>query len=540
MRRRRKGRGRRLLTVGLGLVAALVLAALAAALAIGLPRNAAGMAARSVCSGAFVAGRPWHTVLTDDVLPASPVLRLLGVTVDVAARTVSARFAGGFERRAAHLGLRGCVLDAEPDRAAAPPAALVARRAPWPEGDAPLPPAQWGPRVDAARLQALADEVFVGAGDPAAANARGLAVLHRGRLLVLRHAEGFDATTPLHGWSMTKTVLGMLAHKIAAESGLALDRPVVEAFRPGREPAWAARWRADARERITVQDLLWMRDGLANVEDYAPWGAVPRLLWGGPDVAGRAAAAGAEVPPRTRWRYSSAASNLLARVLRGRFATDPEYWAYARQALFDPIGARTAVLEADADGTWIASSYLWASTADWARLGLVMLQDGRWGARQVLPPGWLARAATSALARGEGLGYGAQTWLVGHPGEGMCRDRGLPPDAMAMLGHWGQLVAVVPSREVVVVRLGWTLDPSAFRPCQLVAEVLGAVGPPGGGGAPPSTRAAGLSEAGWPFSGAPAQRRRPRRGSRGGRTSARPGAPGPASASGTGLAAACR
>jgi CubicO group peptidase (beta-lactamase class C family) len=460
---------------GLGLVAALLVAALAAAVAIGLPRTVAGMAARSVCAGAFVGERPWRNVLSDDVLPASVVLRLIDVTVDVPARTVRARVAGGFERRASYQGLRGCVLDADPARLPAPPAPPGPRVAPWPQGDTPLRPAEWGDGTAGARLQALVDAAFAGAGDPAAANARGLAVVHRGRLLVLRHGGGFGATTPLHGWSMTKTVLGMLTHKIAAERGLALDRPVVEAFLPGREPAWVARWRADARRAITVQDLLWMRDGLANVEDYAPWGAVPRLLWGGKDVADQAATAGTEMPPATRWRYSSAASNLLARVLRGRFATDAEYWAYAKQALFDPIGAGTAVLETDADGTWIASSYLWASAADWARLGLLMLQDGRWGERQVLPPGWLARAATPSLPKGEGLGYGAQTWLIGHPTEGMCRGRGLPEDAMAMVGHWGQIVAVVPSRQAVVARLGWTLDPTTFRPCDFVAEVLGAL-----------------------------------------------------------------
>jgi CubicO group peptidase (beta-lactamase class C family) len=453
---------KRLALAGLGLVVLAVLALLAWMHVIGLPRNAAGMVARSVCSGAFVAGRPWQRVLAEDVLPATRALGLIDVTVDSAARTVRARVAGGGERRASHRGLRGCVLDAGPDGAAST-APRAVRRAPWPEGDSlegAVPP----------RLQALVDAAFAGA-----ANARGLAVVHRGRLLALRHAEGFGPTTPLHGWSMTKTVLGMLTHQIAAERGLALGRPVVDAFGPGREPAWVAHWRGDARKDITVQDLLWMRDGLANVEDYAPWGAVPRLLWSGPDVAGLSAAAASEAAPGTRWRYSSATSNLLARVLRGRFATDVEYWAYATRALFDPIGATTAVLETDADGTWIGSSYLWASTADWARLGLLMLQDGRWGERQVLPPGWLARAATPALAHGEGRGYGAQTWLVGHPTEGDCRGHGLPPDTLAMRGHWGQLVAIVPSRQVVAVRLGWTIDAAAFRPCDFVAAVLKAL-----------------------------------------------------------------
>jgi hypothetical protein len=116
---------KRLAAAGLGLVLLVVLAAVAWVLAIGLPRNAAGMVARSVCSGAFVAGRAWQRVLAEDVLPATRALGWLDVTVDPAARTVSARLAGGVERRASYLGLRGCVLDGEPDRAAAP-----ARRAP--------------------------------------------------------------------------------------------------------------------------------------------------------------------------------------------------------------------------------------------------------------------------------------------------------------------------------------------------------------------------------------------------------------------------
>src|SRR5262245_25634482 len=113
---------KRLFIVALALVVALLVAVLAAAIAIGLPRTVAGMAAHGVCSGAFVGERPWPKVLSDDVLPASPVLRLIDVTVDAPARTVRARLAGGFERRASYRGLRGCVLDADPEGALTPPA----------------------------------------------------------------------------------------------------------------------------------------------------------------------------------------------------------------------------------------------------------------------------------------------------------------------------------------------------------------------------------------------------------------------------------
>ena len=104
-----------------------------------------------------------------------------------------------------------------------------------------------------------------------------------------------------------------------------------------------------------------------------------------------------------------------------------------------------------------------------------MLQDGRWGERQVLPPGWLVRAKTPATNNGEGLGYGAQTWLYGNPQAGTCKGRGIPDDTLAMVGHWGQLVAMVPSRQAVIVRLGWTFDRKQFDGCQLIADVLKAL-----------------------------------------------------------------
>ncbi len=471
----------RIVTVAVALAIALLIAAIAALVALGIPRNAAGMAARSVCSAAFVAGRAPERVFDDDVRPASAVLSLVTVEVDREQRRTVGRFAGIFERHARHLGERGCVLDAPtnanvvvptPPR---PDATPSAQRAAWPDGNAPLEPARWGGGIDATRLQALVDAAFTGAGDPQGANARAVAVVHRGRLLVNRAAPGFDLDTRLHGWSMSKTVVAMLAHKLAAEAALDTQARVVDVVAGKREPAWAATWRSDARASIRVDDLLWMRDGLANEENYAPWGAVPRMLFGSADVAGHAASAQAEAPPATRWRYSSGTTNILAQAMRSRFEDDAAYWAYPRRALFAPIGAHGAVLETDAAGTWIASSYLWASSGDWARLGQLLLEDGRWQGREVMPPGFLARASSPATASGDGRAYGAQAWRIGEPDTGTCKGA-VPADTIAMRGHWGQIVAVVPSRQAVVVRLGWTFDRDRFDGCRFVADVLSALG----------------------------------------------------------------
>ncbi len=453
----------------LGLFALVVISLIA----LGVPRIAAGMAAKGVCSAAFVAGRPWPNLLAEDVVPASRALVLVGISVDEEGKTVTARFAGLFARQARLLPNRGCVLDvdsAEPHAPAADPVADSGR--PWPQGDAPLAPADWGAGVDANALQKIVQDAFVGAGDAQAANARGIAIVHKGRLLVLRTAPGFDASTPLHGWSMAKTVLGMLTYKLAAESGLSHDTPVVDAFAESREPGWVAAWRGDARRNIKVSDLLYMRDGLASAEDYDPWGSVPKMLWGQADAAAFAAASPAEATPGQRWRYMSQTANLLSAVDRSRLPSDAEYWAYPSKALFAPIGAKTAVLETDTAGNWVGSSYLWASVGDWARFGQLMLADGRWGNQQVLPPGWLKFASTRSTAQGEGRGYGAHSWLIGDPNEGDCKGYGLPADTIAMFGHLGQVVAMVPSRDAVIVRLGWTFERKQFDSCAFVAAAL--------------------------------------------------------------------
>ena len=457
------------------IVALLLLAVAVGALFYsGIPKNAAGMAAKGVCSAAFVALRPTDKLLADDVLPASPVLKLISVEIDDKEKRVTGKFAGMLPRTAQWLPNRGCVLDTAGSvtRGDSVYFPRSGEPRPWPDGNAPSPAAQWPVGLDAAALQKVIDQAFVGAGDPLAANTRGVAVLHKGKLLAIKTAPGFDVNTPLHGWSMTKTVAGMLFYKLSVDNGLRLNTPVVNAFPIGREPAWVAPWRNDARKNIKVSDLLYMRDGLANVESYQPWDQVPKMLWGSTNVAAFAAEAAPEAPAGSRWRYLSQTSNLLAAVSRAQFPTDGEYWAYPQRTLFWQIGANSATMESDASGNWVGSSYMWASVGDWARMGQLMLDDGKWGERQVIPAGWLARAKTPSTNGGEGLGYGAQVWHYGNPQAGTCKGRGIPEDTLAMGGHWGQMVAMIPSRDTVIVRLGWTFKRGQFDGCALIADVL--------------------------------------------------------------------
>ena len=462
----------------LGIVGVLLVVAIGALLWVGIPAKASSMAAKTVCSAAFVAGRPTtNDLFAEDVLPASPVLAVVSTDIDETAHSVTARFLGLFPRTASLVTDRGCVLGADPDATAVAytPAADTSggvARGRWrcstrPSGlpgsmRLPSPrrstPPSWAPGIPR-RPTPAASPSFTMASSSSP-----------------RRHPGFENGTALHGWSMTKTLTGMLFHKLAAEKGLTPETAVVDAFPAGTEPAWVSEWRTDGRARITIADLLYMRDGLANTESYEIWGNVPQMLYAEPDMSTWAADRPSEVPAGERWQYLSATTNILSAVARAQFASDAEYWAYPRTALFDPVGAKSATLESDTAGTWVGGSYGWASATDWARFGQLMMDDGKWQGQEVLPPGWLDLATTPAVAEGEGNGYGAQTWLIGDRKSGDCRDNpGVPEDTIAMEGHWGQLVAMVPSRDAVVTRLGWTVADGVYDDCEFLAEVLAAL-----------------------------------------------------------------
>ena len=443
-----------------------------------IPQNAAGVVAQTVCSAAFVSGRdkPVDELVTSDVTPQSPVLGVVSASIDNDQHTVTAKFLGVVSRTAALQTRRGCVLDAAPDPSAKPYVPVAANPAPWPTGDAPVAAGELSTLgVDQVKLTAVLDKAFAGSGDPEGLNARGVAVVQGGKLLVLRDGTGIAPSTALHGWSMTKTVTAMLAWKKFSEGGLDINEPVVKAFPAGRAPAWVADWAKDDRSKITVADLLYMRDGLAMNEGYGPTGDVVQMLYGEQDMSAWAAKHPLDGTPGSSWEYLSGTANILSAVTRAQFATDQEYVDYSYDALFKPIGVTTATLSTDTSGTWVGSSYLWASTADWARLGQLMLKDGSWNGTQVFKPGWVALAGTPAVASGEGRGYGAQTWLPGQPSGGECASTpNYPKDTLLMEGHWGQIVAMVPSKDAVIVRLGWSID-TDFDGCAFVADVAAAL-----------------------------------------------------------------
>lgn len=382
-----------------------------------------GYTAKVLCSGVFVAGRDPAAVRSEDLtLPSGGILRMFSSHVDVDRKRVIAHFAGTHPAWAVWRPGLGCALafsseDAErlsrergPEAVAAP----ALERAPGPAG-----------------LAEVLDRAFAGK------STRAVLVLRGGKIVAERYAPGITAETPLTGWSMTKTVVNALMGIRLKELGASWETPRLL-------PEWD-----DGRSKITVGQMLRMRGGLRFREVYAAGPSdVTRMLFDSRDASGFAAKMPLEHEPGTVWSYSSGSSNILMRLLRSTFPSDAAYREYPRKALFDRIGMRSAVLETDAVGTFVGSSYLYATARDWARLGLLYLRDGVWNGERILPKGWVAESLKPA-----GGGYGAHLWVdlpadVGGPEDPAWAD------AFYFLGHEGQSVSVVPSRDLVVVRLG--------------------------------------------------------------------------------------
>ncbi|MFO1326831.1 MAG: serine hydrolase [Rubrivivax sp.] len=428
-----------------------------------LVRLGAMYTAKIVCSGVFVAGRDAQQVLEQDVqAPGHPLLRTMQVGVDREARTVRAGLFGviGDGLAVARDGT-GCASVPDGDLARAQahqapaPRGSALRSTPWPEGDgvdAPLP----------ALNTLLADPALAGPG------ARALLVLHRGRIVAERYASGFDAGTPLLGWSMSKTVNAALLGTVLAAGRLD----------PNRRPLFGT-WAGDTRREIGLDDLMSMSGGLAFDESYGAVTDVTRMLYLEPDMAAFAAARPAAHAAGRHFSYSSGSSVLLARLWQD--AVSRESLGWPRTALFAPLGMTTAVLEADARGSFVGSSYLYASARDWARFALLLLQDGRWQDQALLPPGWVQRLWAPSKAAPTEYSQG-QMWMHGPRGgtpEGQNPDAGfgLPADTRWMLGHDGQSLALVPSRELAVLRLGLTPSRLGWKPQPLLREVLRALPP---------------------------------------------------------------
>jgi CubicO group peptidase (beta-lactamase class C family) len=459
-------------------LSALLLLLIAAALLLWLKppallRVGANYSAKIVCSNVFLAARNPQEVLSLDVqAPGIALLKFMRVSVDRGRGVVRAGFLGfvgdGLAQWRPGKGctvIRDGMLDLKastPQSAPAPspppaatPSAAAADLSPavsWPDGTAV--------HTDLGLDRVLENDALAGPG------ARAIVVVDHGRIVAERYALGFDAGTPLLGWSMTKTVMAGVIGLLVKDGKLKLDQA---GFWPGN----------DGRERIRLSDLLAMSSGLQWNEAYGAVSDVTSMLYLQPDMAAFAKGEPLAHPVGEAWLYSSGTAVILSRIAQDSAGEDLAEFIKAR--LFEPLGITSATIEPDEHGTLVGSSYMYAAARDWARYGQFLLQDGVWQGHGLLPSGYVAMMATPVAASRGQYGRG-QTWLWGSdaatPGVNPDAAFGIPADTFWMSGHDGQNVAIIKSRQLVIVRLGLTPVSAGYSPQPLVKAILEATRTP--------------------------------------------------------------
>jgi CubicO group peptidase (beta-lactamase class C family) len=404
---------------------------------------AAGLTSHELCDGVFVADQAPDVVFRTNLAPRRGYHRIAWAVryrVDRARASVTSSLFGLFSTQASYREGFGCLV-----LHGAPP---VEQAAALPQlGPALLSPLA-GPNVvtpQSVELKAALDAAFTENPTPPYRHTEAVVVVHYGRIVAERYAPGIGPQTPLIGYSATKSVISALIGILVRDKKLSLYGPAPVAL-------WAAG--GDKRHAISIDDLLSMRSGLDFPETGSGLDVPSRMLFLSRDMAAYAERSRLKFPPGTHWCYSSASYLILSQVVRNAVGGGPDgVLAFARRELFGPLGMVGVRLDFDATGTPVGSTYMLAPARSWARFGLLYLDDGVVDGQRILPAGWVRYSTMPS----PGTGYGAGFWTerlgqAANPHEWGLP--GIPADAFMARGILGQYVVVVPSKNLIVVRLG--------------------------------------------------------------------------------------
>ena len=405
--------------------------------------------AKVLCSAVFVSGRDADEAKQNSayfLMTEPDRAKPIAAEVDRQAKRVRVTVES-ITRTAAYYGDQGCVIHpANHDgvhfkpvavRTTLPDAATQA----WPMGDAPSTE-PWPAGLDRAKMQAAVDLAFA---DPAGLTAA-MVVLYKGQIVGERYMAGITKDTQLESWSMGKSLTATLVGLAIKDGAFSLDdpAPVPDWRRPG-----------DPRGAIRVRDVMNMSSGLSFTGQDDRW-MDPSWQYhdhffiyaGAVDAFKYATTSPVEFAPNTVGRYRNSDPMTLGFLVRQYVEKKGEvYLTHPQRALFDTIGIRRQVLEPDPWGNFLLSGYDYGTARNWARLGLLYLRDGLWNGRRLLPEGFAKFVSTPAPAwrRPE---YGGQFWING------IGQWNLPRDAYFMSGAGGQHTFIVPSHDLVIVRMG--------------------------------------------------------------------------------------
>ena len=294
--------------------------------------------------------------------------------------------------------------------------------------------------VDYTKLNAAVANAFDAKGQ-IKKRTRSLLVIYKDKIIAEKYDTGFDKNSKILGWSMTKSITSAMFGILEKQRKFDIDAP-----------APIPEWKNDNRKSITTSDLLHMNSGLEWEEKYDRICDATEMLFQAEDMTRSQLEKPAAFKPNTRWNYSSGTTNLLSGILRKQFKTHQEYLDFWYSALIDKIGMNSMVIETDMSGNYVGSSYGWATTRDWSKFGLLYLHNGNWNGEQIFNEGWAKYTATPTNTS-DGR-YGAHFWLNAG---GTFQD--VPKDMYFCSGYQGQMILIIPSLDLVVVRMGLKESP---------------------------------------------------------------------------------
>jgi len=399
-------------------------------------------AAKDMCSCVFVADRNPESASEED-LSFFPI-SLATTKVNYDEKSVSASLFGLVKRKAVYREGLGCAVVVDfPEKELrhqsrpylTPPS--ITSDTPWPLGDRFQDTLPGG--IDYVMLKTSVDSAFDAPGSDPFLKTQAVVVVYDNCLVAEKYAEGFDIYTECLGWSMAKSVNNALLGILVKEGRLDINKP-----------ARIDEWQQDERKEITASNLLHMNAGLKWVENYFNLSEVTKMLYMRGNMYRYAITAPYEYRPDSIWYYASGMANILSGMIRNIIGNDSVYLAFPYKELFYKIGMMNATLETDPSGNFVASSYCFATPRDWARLGMLYLNNGVFAGDTILPDWWVKYTTTPA--KGSDRLYGAFFWLWNQ-----YEFPDVPKDMYFCDGFLGQRIFIIPSKKLVVVRLGYSM-----------------------------------------------------------------------------------
>ena len=400
-----------------------------------------GFSAKSVASGHFIANHTQNFIERND--DAFDVIDWATNEINESGKFATASVFGLKNRKAIYrVGLGATLINDDFDIAKQyeiPKRIQTKNNLPFPYGELEPKDTVFA-NVDYAKLKRAVADAFDAKGYKDK-RTRSVLVIYKDKIIAEKYVEGFTKNNVILGWSMTKSITGTLF-------GILENQRRFDIYKP----APIAEWQNDNRKYITTNDLLHMNSGLEWEEYYDKICDATQMLFQSENMSKVQLLKPSIYKPNTHWNYSSGTTNLLSGILRNQFKTHQEYLDFWYSALIDKIGMHSMLVETDMAGNYVGSSYGWATTRDWSKLGLLYLHNGNWNGQQLFDPSW-AKYVSTPTNTSHGR-YGAQFWLNagGHFPDA-------PRDLYYCSGFQGQMVAIIPSMDLVIVRMGLAEEP---------------------------------------------------------------------------------